>query len=194
MLIIGITGTIGAGKGTVVDYLVNEFHFQHFSVRKYLTHILLERGIEPNRDTFTTLANELRALNQSPSFLIEELYREALKLGKPAIIESIRTIGEIDMLSRLGKFYLLAVDADQNIRYRRIIDRKSETDRISFDKFKEDEAREMTSSDPNHQNLGACIQRADYTIMNDLDLPHLYTQIKGFLEHIKINIDHERIS
>lgn len=36
MLIIGITGTIGAGKGTVSDYLVNKKGFKHFSVREFL--------------------------------------------------------------------------------------------------------------------------------------------------------------
>ena len=36
MIIIGITGTLGAGKGTIVDYLVQEKGFKHYSVRNYL--------------------------------------------------------------------------------------------------------------------------------------------------------------
>lgn len=36
MQIIGITGTLGAGKGTVVDYLVKNKGFNHFSVGDYL--------------------------------------------------------------------------------------------------------------------------------------------------------------
>ena len=31
MLIIGITGTIGAGKGTIVKYLIDKYKFKHFS-------------------------------------------------------------------------------------------------------------------------------------------------------------------
>ena len=38
-MIIGITGTLGAGKGTVVDFL-KEKGFRHFSVRDYLIKIL----------------------------------------------------------------------------------------------------------------------------------------------------------
>ena len=33
MIIIGITGTLGAGKGTIVDYLVKQKGFVHYSVR-----------------------------------------------------------------------------------------------------------------------------------------------------------------
>jgi dephospho-CoA kinase len=36
MFIIGITGTIGAGKGTVVEYLVGQKGFDHYSVRSFL--------------------------------------------------------------------------------------------------------------------------------------------------------------
>ena len=36
MLIIGITGTLGAGKGTVVEYLVEKKGFDHYSVRAFL--------------------------------------------------------------------------------------------------------------------------------------------------------------
>lgn len=186
MIIIGITGTLGAGKGTVVNYLVEKYHFHHFSVRRYLTNILISQGIEPNRDNFTILANRLRSENNSPSFLIEELYREAEKHGSNAIIESIRTTGEIVKLKSLGEFYLLAVDGNRRLRYRRVRERKSETDSISFEKFIEDEDREMNSSDPNAQNINACIRLADYEIQNDGSLAELYHKIDLFLEKMKI--------
>ena len=36
MKIIGITGTIGAGKGTIVDYLVLQKGYEHYSVRSFI--------------------------------------------------------------------------------------------------------------------------------------------------------------
>lgn len=76
MLIIGITGTIGAGKGTVVDYLTSRYGFKHYSVRKYLTELLQDQGIEPNRDHFTALANSLREKQLSQLY-----YRRTLSHG-----------------------------------------------------------------------------------------------------------------
>jgi dephospho-CoA kinase len=186
MIIIGITGTLGAGKGTIVDYLQEKFHFEHFSVRKYLTDILIKQGIEPNRDNFTVLANHLRAENNSPSFLIEKLYEEAAKSNKNCIIESIRTLGEIKVLREKGQFYLLAVDADPKLRYERIVLRKSETDRIDFETFIANEQREYDSEDPNKQNLSACIKEANFVLENNTDLLNLQKQVDEIIAKIEL--------
>ena len=51
MITIGITGTLGAGKGTIVDYLVQNRGFVHYSVRAFLIEEIKRRGLEANRDT-----------------------------------------------------------------------------------------------------------------------------------------------
>jgi dephospho-CoA kinase len=185
MIIIGITGTLGAGKGTIVDYLVHHYHFCHYSVRKYLTQILLSEGKEVNRDNFTALANSLRATYNSPSYLIEKLFEEANINGQNCIIESIRTPGEIDNLRAKNNFYLLAVDANSKTRYDRIVNfRKSETDNISYETFIDNEQREYRSTDPNNQNLSKCIERADFVLNNDREVSYLYGQIDEIMQKI----------
>lgn len=184
MRIIGITGTLGAGKGTIVDYLVQRRGFQHFSVRGYLSKIIVQRGLDINRDTLVAVANELRQ-NNTPSFIAEELYREAAESGKDCIIESIRTIGEVNALRQKPGFTLFAVDAERALRYSRIVERASETDKVSFETFVANEEREMTSDDPNKQNLKACMQMADYTFMNDGSFDELYRLIDEVLLKIK---------
>ncbi|MBW6497541.1 MAG: AAA family ATPase [Bacteroidales bacterium] len=183
MIIIGITGTLGAGKGTVVDYLEKEKGFVHFSVRAFITRELERRGIPVNRDTLTALANEMRAKN-SPSYIIEELYRKAADQEKNCIIESIRTPGEITALRSKPGFVLLAVDADPRIRFNRIRKRRSETDNVSFDTFISSETREMHSDDPNKQNLAECIRQADFTIQNNGSLEELHEKTEAFLQSI----------
>ncbi len=183
MLIIGITGTLGAGKGTVVEYLVQEKGFDHYSVRAYLLDEIRRRGMAENRDSMFNLANELRALH-SPSWVTDQLYLLAAAKGRNCIIESIRTPGEISALRQKGNFFLFAVDADPRLRYQRIVSRQSETDQISFETFTENEAREMRTSDPNRQNLAACIREADFVFNNDLTRNDLFLEVERVLGEI----------
>lgn len=183
MIIIGITGTLGAGKGTIVEYLINNKGFKHYSVRQFLIEEIEKKSLPVNRDTMTEVANNLRA-NHSPAYIIEQLYKKALTMGNNAIIESIRTPGEVEFLKKQGEFYLIAVDANPQIRYNRITIRASETDNITFDTFLANEKREFTTSDPNKQNLSKCIQLADIVLHNDGSLDELNEQLEKELKKI----------
>jgi dephospho-CoA kinase len=185
MIIIGITGTLGAGKGTVVDYLTTK-GFIHYSARDFISREIEQRGLPIDRDSMTAVANDMRSTH-SPSYIAEMLYDEAAATGKNAVIESLRTEGEISSLRQKGNFYLLAVDADPKLRYERIALRASETDRISFEKFLADEEREMHSNDSNKQNLARCIELADERLMNNGTKDNLRIQVDGMLE--KIGVD-----
>lgn len=180
MKIIGITGTLGAGKGTIVDYLVNHYGFKHYSVRGYLIEEALRRGMELNRDTYVVVANDLRA-TYGPSYITDQLYLQAAENGDNAVIESVRTPGEVDSLRKHEHFLLFGVDADPEIRYERVVNRASETDQISFETFIENEQREMSSTDPNHQNIGKCMQMADHVFLNNGDFQDLYQQVEQVL-------------
>jgi dephospho-CoA kinase len=166
MIIIGITGTLGAGKGTLVEYLVEKKGFAHYSVRAWLLEKIREQGLPEDRDSMFRLGNELRAAH-GPAFITDQLYNEALISGKNCVIESIRTPGEAESLRSKGQFSLIAVDADPEIRYERILLRKSETDHISRETFLENEEREMNTTDPNKQNLKKCIGMADFILLNN---------------------------
>ena len=184
MRILGITGTIGAGKGTIVEYLVNEKGYRHYSVRDYIKKEIISRGLPINRDSMVLVANDLRSRN-SPSFITDQLYYEAKNSGENAIIESIRTPGEVFALKKKANFYLIAVDADPGIRYKRIKKRGSETDKISFETFLKNEKREMNSDDPNHQNLQRCIDMADVCFENNGTKEDLYTELDKYLNKLK---------
>lgn len=183
MITIGITGTIGAGKGTIVDYLIQQRGFAHYSVRAFITDEINRRGLPLDRDSMTLVGNDLRATH-SPSYIVEQLYHRAQLSGKNCIIESIRTPGEVAALRGKDNFYLFAVDADAHIRYDRVVLRGSETDHISFDTFLANERREMSSDDPNKQNLGVCISLADFRFNNDGSISDLQRQVEDVLQQI----------
>ena len=60
-IIIGITGTLGAGKGSVVSYLRYWKQFVHYSVSGFISEEIARRGLTGNRDTMRSVANDLRA-------------------------------------------------------------------------------------------------------------------------------------
>jgi dephospho-CoA kinase len=181
MRIIGITGTLGAGKGTLVEYLVTKRGFSHYSVRNFLLDEIRHKGMPENRDSMFALANELRAAH-GPSYVTDQLYEQARVSGGDAVIESIRTTGEVVSLKSRGNFLLVAVDAAPQIRYERIVLRNSETDKVSFEIFLENEQRESVSSDPGVQNLRACIALADVVLYNNGTIEELYEQFEKILD------------
>lgn len=190
-MIIGITGTLGAGKGTASSYLMKR-GFKHFSVREFLIKELIRRGFETNRDNLVAVANELRA-RHGASYIAEALYEEARASGENAIIESLRTVGEVEALLSKGNFVLLAIDADTRERYRRISERASETDKISFDEFVNNEEREMHNTDPTKQNIGACMKLADAVLLNNSGVEEFEQALEQTLNHLGTDTTKKRV-
>lgn len=178
-MIIGITGTIGAGKGTVVERLVEQHGFTHYSARAFFVEEIKRRGMPVDRDSMTVVANDIRA-KHGAGYVAEQLLGNALHSGGNAVIESIRSIGEATYLKEHGA-QLWAVNADIHTRYDRIVKRASETDRISFEKFQADEEREMTNTDPTKQNIAGVMALADHVFHNDTTLEELYRAVDGVL-------------
>lgn len=173
-MIIGITGTNGAGKGTVVDYLKAK-GFAHYSVRDFLNEEIHTRGLLHDRGTMLMVANELRAAHGA-GYIAEQLFSRARQAGTPSVIESIRSLGEAQHLKEHGVL-LWAVDADMRVRYERILQRMSETDRISYQKFVADEAAEIANTETFKPNLRGVIAMADALFTNNGTPDELYQQV-----------------
>ncbi len=191
-MIIGITGKLASGKGTIVDYLKNK-GFKHYSVRDFLIKEIKKRGLEVNRDSMVLIANDLRE-NYSSSYLAEELYETAKGNGGDVIIESLRTVGEVEALRKKDDFHLFSVDAGIIKRYERALKRGSETDRISFEDFVLNEEREIENDDPSKQNLKRCMELSDYKFSNDGTFEELYRDVEKVIEKINLEKKGESIS
>jgi dephospho-CoA kinase len=165
MTLIGITGTMGAGKGTLVHYLVEHFGFVHYSARAFLVDEVERRDMRVDRDAMIAVANDLRQ-HFGADYVIRQLHARAQADGRNAIIESVLTVGEAQYLKQHGAI-LMAVDADRRTRYKRICARQSETDQVSYETFIEQEERKMHSDDPGKHDVAGVIAMADIALMNN---------------------------
>ena len=101
-----------------------------------------------------------------------------------AVIESIRTLAEVDTLKVNGGV-LLAVDAAQKLRYKRIQARQSSSDQVSFEEFMSHEELEANDPDPHGMQKKKVIELADHTILNEGTLEKLHQNIELFLKKFK---------
>lgn len=180
-MLIGITGTNGSGKGTVVDYLVEKKGFKHYAARDFITRALTEQGIPVDRSSMRLMANELRAQHE-PAHVIKSLYQDAVKDScERVVIESVRNMGEAQFLKSVGAL-LIAVDADQMLRYSRVQGRRSSTDQVDYLTFIEHEEREMNPVGPHDMDIRGVMGLADAVIENDGALLELHKQVDKILE------------
>ena len=179
-MIIGITGTDGSGKGTIVDYLVTKLGFTHYSSRDLIMQEVTKRGLEPDRVNARVIGNVLRAEFGADVIVRKALEKVAENKIENAVIESIRAVKEAETLKQAGGV-LLAVDAAPELRYERIVGRGSGTDKVSFADFQKHEALEMNDPDPNGMQKAKVMEMADHTIFNDCTIPELHLVVDEFL-------------
>lgn len=185
MIIFGVTGTDGSGKGTVVEYLIQHHGFVHYSARALWVEEIERRGLPVTRANMRLIANDLRKLH-GRDYLITECIRQAREKNDVRIvIDSLRATAEAQRLHTEGGT-LLAVDADQKLRYERIQERKSVSDSVSFDEFVSHEKIEMNDPDPNGMQKEAVIAIADYTITNNGTLEELHAYIEDVLQKVGV--------
>lgn len=182
MIIIGITGTLGAGKGTIVNYLVKNRGYKHYSVSGFLKDQLLEKKLEINRTNLQDIGNEIRKKFGS-DYITRKLFEKAKKENVDAVIESIRNPKEAEFIKSHDGF-LFAVTADQKTRYQRIKSRGEEKDKVTFTEFKKQEKKELQSKNPHAQNLPKCILLADYKFANNSTIKCLYEKVEKAIDKI----------
>ncbi len=177
-----VTALNGAGKSALVHYLKTNLGFEKKSARKFID-ASTKAGELKNRPMLGNQADHLRDTFGS-DYIIRSL-AEATRFKVDAVIESVRTMGEVAYIQRLQvetkgilNVLLVSVEADIYIRYERIRKRASITDNVSFAVFQEEEAAESCGNNPSRMNIPQCCLQADITIINNGALDVLNREIK----------------
>jgi dephospho-CoA kinase len=179
-MIIGIAGTLGAGKGTVVERLKKE-GFTHYSSSAILRQVLVERGQEQTRSKLSELANELMEKHEGGILSLSHGLAQKNK-DQNYILESLHRVSEAEYIKKIGGI-ILGVDADIHLRYQRaILRQEGEKDNVTFEQFLADSEREEEGKVGDGPNIRAVMAMADYTIFNDGTLAELEEKVNEFLK------------
>lgn len=181
-MILGIAGTLGAGKGTVVEYLKQK-GFAHYSSSGTLKKFVAEKGLVSNRENLSACADELA--QQYAGGIMHLSHQQALEDGvTDYILEAIHRPSEAAFVKSIGGF-VLGVDADVKTRYERITKRQEgEKDNVTFEQFLADSEREDEGKTGGLPNIKAVIEGADALITNNGTLEELHQQIEDVLDKI----------
>lgn len=174
--LIGLAGTNGSGKDTVGYMLAERHNFLFISVTDLLREEAKARGDEPSREVLRTISAEWRRESGHLGVLIdkavEQYQRVADDFPGGLVVASLRNPGEADRVHKLDGT-VIWTDADQRVRYDRIIAHAAERNRYdedhkTYEQFCAEEAAEMTTSgDAATLNMSAVKDRADIFITND---------------------------
>ena len=184
-MIIGLTGTMGAGKGEVSSYLQKK-GFKYISISDIIREEIKKRNRPFRREELQNLGNELRKEHGEGYWA--KIVCEKIDVRQKWIIDSIRNPGEIEELKKIPNFFLIGIDAPRETRLRRARKRKRvhdgrlSTDPLSEEELKKVESRDRGVNEPEYgQQVLKCIERADFKIMNETSLEALYEKIEDIL-------------
>ena len=173
-MVIGLTGTNGAGKTVVCEYLKT----RGFSYRSLSDEIRLElaaQGQLATRENLIETGNRLRR-EFGPAALAERI-KEKLEIGHNYVVDSVRNPSEVESLRRLPEFHLLHIDAPVTVRFERVRARGGERTPASYEEFVAQEEREMRSLDPAAQQLRAVSEMAEQRLINAGSKEDLFARV-----------------
>ncbi len=188
-MIIGLTGTIGSGKSEISKYLQKK-GFNYITISDIVREEATKANIPLIREQLQKLGNNLRKQHGNNYWAKRAI--ERIDLNKNWVIDGIRNPGEIEELKNISNFYLIAIDAPENIRLIRIKRRKRILDgRITSDPQKEEhlkivEQRDRGLNEPEYgQQVLKCIEQSDFILINDGSILDLQKKIDEIFIKIK---------
>jgi dephospho-CoA kinase len=183
-IVIGISGTLCSGKGLVAEILKSK-GCDVTTLGAIVRESLNSQGIETTRENQQNEGNRLRK-EYGGQILAQKALERYAESNAPLVIDGIRNISEIEYLEKNSKFYLIAVDALLDIRFGRSNKRNRDPHLGDYDIFKMEDERDRGLNEPeNGQQVGKCMDRADFRIINDDEFIILHHS-KVYKETIKI--------
>ena len=179
-IIIGLVGKMASGKGTACQYFKEEYGANIFRFSTILRDILDRLYLPQSRPNMQSLSLILRQ-NFGDDLLAAVIAKDVSgDIGKIVGVDGVRRDPDIKYLKVLPGFSLINIDADQKVRWQRMVARGENSDDTSktFEQFQSDEGQEA------EKQINEVAKQAKFTINNNGGLEELHRQIDEIIKKL----------
>lgn len=184
--VIGLTGTMGSGKNSVKQIIMQRFSCYHMTLSDVIRGEIEKKKGRLDRTKLQDMGNEMR--QKYGNHILAMLAVEYLPRDKDMIIvDGIRNPGEVEYLKKKfgDDFILVAVDAPTEVRFQRLKERNDPKDPQTIEEFKAADARDKGKEEPPYgQQVGACVKMADFKVTNAGTLTQLEQEVAAVMQKI----------
>lgn len=172
-IILGLTGEICAGKGTIVKYLEEKHGATSYRFSTMLRDLLKRLYLPTSRETMQNISTAIRQYLGED--IMAKVIAEDVKNDKNNIIvvDGVRRAADIKYLREVPGFKLDRIVADPETRYKRLLERKENPgdENKTYEEFLADHKKEADAQVP------IVMAQADLEISNNGNLADLYKQV-----------------
>ena len=176
-MLVGLTGRNASGKTTVVQWFASR-GIQTLSCSDSIRRWLSGKGIKETRESLIEGGRELR--RRGGAGVLAEMLLQGLS-GDDAVIDSIRTPGEVEALRARDDFVLIEVRAGADSRWQRSKERGRPGDAADRAAFVSQEAKEEVAIDAAGQALVATAEMADLILFNVGSIEDLHGDLEDLI-------------
>jgi len=176
-IILGITGEMASGKGTVAKYAIEKYGAGSHRFSTMLRDVTKRMHQEESRDNLQNISTCLRQCfgeDILAKVMAEDVKKDSSEI---IVIDGVRRLPDIKYLKEIPGFKLIYIETDLEKRYERIVKRGENSDDLNktFEEFQKDQEKEA------EQQIRGLKFEADFTVDNNGSLEDLYKQLDEIL-------------
>lgn len=172
-IILGFTGEIGSGKGTVTKYVQEKYGASYYRFSDVIRKALNLLYLDESRDNMQNLSTILR--KNFGEDLFSKVIFENVKRDKNdlVVIDGMRRLADFRYLDTLPEFVFIYIETDNQVRYERMVKRNENPGDAekTFEQFVQDQKDE---ADAQIKDLKV---KAQYTIENNGTVEELHQEV-----------------
>jgi dCMP deaminase len=184
-IIIGLTGSMGCGKGEIVKILEGE-GFSYITLSMMVREEARRRGIAEEREQLMEVGNQMRNDAGAGVLGLRALEKILSSDQDKWVIDGIRNPAEILAIRKCNNVYIVGVVANKDILVDRILSRARESDSAFRDDVLRKIEREWGLGEPEEgQQVGKCMEMVDFILENEGSLEELKEKFISYYNSLR---------